>query len=769
MASTDKLKRVSPIDLDRLLDQARFENWQQLALVGPGTWLSDQVEDWPDSLKAAGRVLRLTATVNGLAGKLQALPGLTSLIMWSNNIGAEGAKAIAASLHGLASLNLSSNDIGDEGAKAIAASLSSLTSLDLWNNNIGDEGAKAIAASLHGLTSLNLSDNKIGDEGAKVIATSLRGLTSLNLSHNNIGDEGAKAIAASLRGLNRLALWHNDIGTEGAKAIAASLHGLTSLHLSHNNIGDRGAMAIAASLPGLTWLDLSYNNISAEGAEAIAASLHGLTSLDLSGNNLGNEGAKAIATSLHGLTWIDLSGNNLGDEGAKAIAASLHGLTWIDLSGNNLGDEGAKAIAASLHGLTWLALWHNNIGTEGIKAIAASLHGLTSLHLSRNNIGAEGAKAIAASLHGLTSLHLSHNNIGAEGAKAIAASLHGLTSLHLSHDNIGADGARALLDAWSSEERSGQLRDLDLRDNGDLGGLLPKEALETTDAQAILAAYRRFVLAQQEQTLRPLNELKLLVVGNEAVGKTSLLRYLMTGKPRDPSETKTAGIAQHEKIEVLGWSPDHCQVQLNAWDFGGQEMMRGTHRFFLTERSLYLLVLEDRRQDDRSIYDWMKTIRNRGGTSPVIVVINKSDAGKQDLRLDENGLQETYPNIAAFLRTSCDPGGWAASSIEKLRGKIVEIITRNDRLKHVHDQIPANCFRSRIGSAGWRVSAPCCRMSTSSLSARLRPMIPSRSSTKMNSARSFVCCTNSATSSHTAWNVTHPPPAVKSTCSIPIG
>jgi hypothetical protein len=54
-------------------------------------------------------------------------------------------------------------------------------------------------------------------------------------------------------------------------------------------------------------------------------------------------------------------------------------------------------------------------------------------------------------------------------------------------------------------------------------------------------------------------------------------------------------------------------------------MMKGTHRFFLTERSLYLLVLEDRREDDRSIDDWMKTIRNRGKESPVIVVINKSD------------------------------------------------------------------------------------------------------------------------------------------------
>jgi GTPase SAR1 family protein len=134
-------------------------------------------------------------------------------------------------------------------------------------------------------------------------------------------------------------------------------------------------------------------------------------------------------------------------------------------------------------------------------------------------------------------------------------------------------------------------------------------------------------------------------------------------------------------------------VQLNFWDFGGQEMMRGTHRFFLTERSLYLLVLEDRRQDDRSIYDWMKTIRNRGGASPVIVVINKSDGGKQDLRLDQNGLRETFPNIVAFLRTSCEPDGWAKSSIEKLREKIVDVIIQDEHLKHAGDPMPESWIR----------------------------------------------------------------------------
>ncbi len=465
------------------------------------------------------------------------LTGLTSLNVGGNTIGDEGAKAIAASLTGLTSLNLSWNTIGAEGAKAIAASLTGLTSLDLWSNDIGDEGAKAIAASLTGLTSLDLDSNDIGAEGAKAIAASLTGLTSLDLRNNNIRAEGAKAIAASLTGLTSLDLRVNNIGAEGAKAIAASLTGLTSLDLSSNTIGAEGAKAIAASLTGLTSLDLWSNDIGAEGAKAIAASLTGLTSLNVGGNTIGDEGAKAIAASLTGLTSLDLGSNDIGAEGAKAIAASLTGLTSLDLRVNDIGAEGAKAIAASLAGLTSLDLSSNTIGDEGAKAIAASLTGLTSLDLGSNDIGAEGAKAIAASLTGLTSLDLDSNDIGAEGAKAIAASLTGLTSLDLRNNNIRAEGAKMLLDAWSARPDSAQLRRLELRDNGDLSSLLPKEALETSDdAQVILAAYRTFKRAKEEGTAQPLNEVKLLVVGNEAVGKTSLLRYLIHNKPRDPSE-----------------------------------------------------------------------------------------------------------------------------------------------------------------------------------------------------------------------------------------
>ena len=53
---------------------------------------------------------------------------------------------------------------------------------------------------------------------------------------------------------------------------------------------------------------------------------------------------------------------------------------------------------------------------------------------------------------------------------------------------------------------------------------------------------------------------------------------------------------------------------LNIWDFGGQEIMHATHQFFLTQRSLYLLVINGREGgEDADAEYWLKLIESFGG------------------------------------------------------------------------------------------------------------------------------------------------------------
>lgn len=151
---------------------------------------------------------------------------------------------------------------------------------------------------------------------------------------------------------------------------------------------------------------------------------------------------------------------------------------------------------------------------------------------------------------------------------------------------------------------------------------------------------------QADKNKRPLNEGKLILLGRGEVGKTCLVNRLVHDAWSNTS--MTCGIAITPWKIVLG----NDTIRLHIWDFGGQEIQHATHQFFLTERSLYLVVLNGRAggEDDDAEY-WLKFVKTFGGGSPTIVVLNKY--GTQPFEVDEAGLKEKYPFIREFIATDC--------------------------------------------------------------------------------------------------------------------
>ncbi|MCP5103188.1 MAG: GTP-binding protein [bacterium] len=145
-----------------------------------------------------------------------------------------------------------------------------------------------------------------------------------------------------------------------------------------------------------------------------------------------------------------------------------------------------------------------------------------------------------------------------------------------------------------------------------------------------------------------LNEVKVLLVGDGAAGKTSLVKRLL-GKRFNKNESQTHGI----NINTMEITQNNSSIKTRLWDFGGQEIMHATHQFFLSKRSLYILVL-DGRKDEKTEY-WLNHIKSFGGDSPVLVVLNKID---QNPGFDVNSrhLMVKYPHIKGFYRLSCKSG-----------------------------------------------------------------------------------------------------------------
>ena len=681
-----EVRTISRVELPQLLAQWQRGNRSGLALLPrqyrvdwyvENGWELEEIFTRDDSVSWDDLVSIVACT------------SLRRLALQHVNLGDAGARAIAENLTNLQSLNLSSNNVGEAGTQAIAEKLTNLQSLDLGSNKVGEAGARSIAENLTNLQSLDLTFNDVSDAGARSIAENLTKLHTLNLGLNNVGEAGARAIAESLTKIQSLDLSGNNVGDAGARAIAENLTNLHTLGLFSNNVGTTGARSIAENLTKLHTLYIFNNNVGDAGARSIAEKLTKLQTLHLGSNNVGEAGARAIAENLTNLQSLHLNNNNVGEAGAQAIAEKLTNLQSLDLSSNHVGEAGARAIADKLTKLQHLELSSNNVGDAGAMAIADNLTNLQLLLLDNNNVGDAGAQAIAKNLTNLYVLELGFNNVGDAGTRAIAENLINLQSLYLPRNRLTDDSVRRLAEGLPL------LHTIFLHDNELLR--LPKELTRSLDAAGLRDYFRR----TQSEGKRKLNEAKLIVVGNEAVGKTALVNYLIKNEPCRDTD-KTPGLHIQERIEVTCWDTHHTtpnteELRLNVWDFGGQEVTRETHKLFLTARSLYLIVLEARRENvadaENVLHDWMRAIRNRGGDDvPVIVVINKSE-GDRELRLDETTLKKTYP-IIDFIRTSCrDPkqdqkdGG---KGIIELRQTIIDTIRL--KIPQASDEFPLSYF-----------------------------------------------------------------------------
>ncbi|HEV7406451.1 MAG TPA: COR domain-containing protein [Chthoniobacteraceae bacterium] len=192
-----------------------------------------------------------------------------------------------------------------------------------------------------------------------------------------------------------------------------------------------------------------------------------------------------------------------------------------------------------------------------------------------------------------------------------------------------------------------------------------------------------FYFSRQTQKTRPLNEVKLLLVGRGAAGKTSTVRALMN-EPFHEGEESTPGIA------LCDWELPGCQggpVTAHLWDFAGQVITHALHQFFFSVRSVYVVVLTGRESSEREDAEyWLRLIKafgtdNEGQGPPVIVALNKWDLEGCRPRLDREALRERYPFIREFVELDCK----TKRGVEKLKKALGREVSR---LKWVREPFP---------------------------------------------------------------------------------
>src|SRR5262249_15050958 len=137
---------------------------------------------------------------------------------------------------------------------------------------------------------------------------------------------------------------------------------------------------------------------------------------------------------------------------------------------------------------------------------------------------------------------------------------------------------------------------------------------------------------------------------------------------------------------------DGQDVRAHVWDFGGQEIMHNTHRFFMTERALYLVLISGREgTEDRDAEYWLSLVRSFAGDVPAILLLHKSD--DYPVELNRGLLREKYGKELVFLETDSETG----RGIQALRGHICRLAGKLSGLRaawpaewwSIKDELPA--------------------------------------------------------------------------------
>jgi internalin A len=528
------------------------------------------------------------------------------------------------------------------------ASLTALQTLRALGTLIAD---LTPLAGLTALQTLDVSGTQVAD------FTPLAGLTALHTLDASGTQVADLTPLAGLTALHTLYVSRTQVADLTPLADLTALH---TLYVSRTQVAD---LMPLAGLTAVHTLDVSDTRVA---DLTPLAGLTALQTLDVSATRV------ADLTPLAGLTalqTLDVSGTQIAE---LTPLADLTALQKLRALGTQIAD------LTPLAGLTALQRLYVSVTQIADLTPLAGLTALQTLDVSRTQV------ADLTPLAGLTALQ----KLRAMGTQiAELTPLAGLSALQIL-DISGTQVAnlkpllalitRGLPVYWSEGKISSGVNVIDCP------LVSPPANIVRLGNEEILNYFRELDTGEVDR----LYEAKLLILGEGGAGKTTLLRRLYQpglAMPTEQDTTKGIDIHRHEFPLKNG-----RRFRLNVWDFGGQEIYHATHQFFLTHRSLYLL-LDDTRKDHKSVSDegfkyWLDMIDLFGGHSPVLIFQNEK--GGRSKAIDIAGIKGQYDNVLQLFAGNLEH----KNAADTLR-EAIEYFASN--LKHIGEELPARWLRVR--------------------------------------------------------------------------
>ncbi|XP_034249520.1 leucine-rich repeat serine/threonine-protein kinase 1 isoform X2 [Thrips palmi] len=433
-------------------------------------------------------------------------------------------------------------------------------------------------------------------------------LSALNLAHNQFASIPA-ALPCLAVNLTRLNLAYNSLRSMGY--ITSYPNSLKQLDLSHNQV---------SCWPSLPQMDPAALACFAPSAEAAAPA------------------SPPIPTAAPAMVKLPALGGAL--QCRRTLRSVI--LDCVCVHRRHLRLDNMRTLILTDNRVTRIQLSTDDDGGGGVDDEESTDADLSSAASSARHQGSGSSKA-RLMMPNLSMLDLSNNQL-----KEIPHNIHELSNLSVLNISGNADVCELphqmglLSRLWNLNTRGCNLQE-------PLKSMIDSKKFKTMD----VIGYLKSVL----EDAKPYARIKLMIVGVQGIGKTSLLEQLRqegTGsfrkRPAGPEHwakrmgnknvnTKTSrGINMSTVgVDIGDWVYEKKRGQSNSnygpvvfrtWDFGGQREYYATHQYFLSKRSLYLVVwkISDGAKGIQEILQWLVNIQARAPNSPVIIVGTHYDA-----------------------------------------------------------------------------------------------------------------------------------------------
>lgn len=166
---------------------------------------------------------------------------------------------------------------------------------------------------------------------------------------------------------------------------------------------------------------------------------------------------------------------------------------------------------------------------------------------------------------------------------------------------------------------------------------------------------------------------KLVLLGNPAVGKTSLVYRFIENRFRTDYKS-TLGVNLLKKDVIC----DGKMISLQIWDLGGQESFRSLRKLYLEGSHGGLLIFDmTNPKSFEDIEEWLGDFKKVRGELPLILIGNKFDLVDSIKVQKETAEKYAQDKNLDLVITSAKTGEGVNQAFIDLTGSLIEIALHN--------------------------------------------------------------------------------------------